>query len=160
MSCGDGIIFARDLKAKTVIHRCRAPRLLRMSPVDAGQQITKAAWSTAPVIRARARSQTQSRSPRYWPTRSAQVPPRPIAPLPPIRSPRLHHARLETIVAIEAVTFARCRIAAPSPAPGGALGPAPTPTRVHHFESIDLWTVRMTVHKDSSPHRAAPDRRP
>src|SRR5205807_7023664 len=41
MSYGDRIIFARDCKAKPSSHRCWSPRLLRMSPVDAGQQISE-----------------------------------------------------------------------------------------------------------------------
>ena len=41
MSCGDRIIFAREYKARTVIPPMSAASLLRMSPVDAGQQITE-----------------------------------------------------------------------------------------------------------------------
>src|SRR5215471_2024404 len=38
------------------------------------------------------------------------------------------------------------------------LGPASPPTRLHHFKPPDLSTVRMTVHKDSSQHRASSDK--
>src|SRR5690606_15693715 len=36
------------------------------------------------------------------------------------------------------------------------LGPASPPTRLYHFQPLDLGTVRMTVHKDTSQHRASP----
>src|SRR5262252_9266763 len=38
------------------------------------------------------------------------------------------------------------------------LGPASSPTRLHHFKPSDLSTVRITVHKDSSQHRASSDK--
>jgi len=35
------------------------------------------------------------------------------------------------------------------------LGPAPPPAGVHYFEPFDLGTAPITVHKDSSQHRAS-----
>src|SRR6266853_1940826 len=35
------------------------------------------------------------------------------------------------------------------------LGPTTTPARIHHFEPFDLGTALITVHKDSSQHRAS-----
>src|SRR5580704_3446583 len=41
MSRSDRIIFVSNCKQKLSSHRCRTPGLLRMSPVNAGQQVTK-----------------------------------------------------------------------------------------------------------------------
>jgi len=35
------------------------------------------------------------------------------------------------------------------------LGPASPPARLHHFQPFDLGTAPITVHKDSSQHRAS-----
>jgi hypothetical protein len=67
----------------------------------------------------------------------------------------------KTLVTIGSATTAICHIVAPPPRSAAAsalqndlefliLGPTTTPTRIHHFEPLDLGTAPITVHKDST----------
>ena len=107
------------------------------------------------------RPQTRSRSHRHWPSRLVQTPP--LIPRPPSVRSRSVARGMVTLGAIGSATTAICHIVAAPPRSAAAsalqndlefliLGPTTTPTRIHHFELLDLGTAPITVHKDSTQH--------